>query len=156
MNRTNYVWLIVVIILIIFLSLWYTSTDNQEPVAEAEPTTAVEATDTTILTLEPALPIELTTADEAIEWFNYFEHTAPGDYSEVFVEITGFQPNVQKIVYLRNADTGQYIEGGGQDLTTTELGHISTRFRITAYGNYEAVSYDENAQEIVSPLIVVN
>ena len=93
---------------------------------------------------------------QGIEFFNYFEHTAPGEYSEIFVEITGFEPKVQKIVYIRNADTGEYISVGGQDMVTTDLGHISTRFRITSYGNYEVVTYDNNSNEITSPILVVN
>ncbi len=89
-----------------------------------------------------------------IQFANSFEHTKPGEYSEIIVEASGLEPGEFTIVYVRKAGTEEYIEAGGQEATADENGNISLRFMITQFGNYE-VFLSSQGDTHVSPEIVV-
>ena len=89
-----------------------------------------------------------------IQFDNSFEHTKPGEYSEIIVNAGGFEVDEFTIVYVRKAGTEDYIESGGQEHTADEDGNISTRFTITEFGNYE-VFLSSGGESFVSQTIVV-
>ena len=76
---------------------------------------------------------------QKIRFTNSFEHTKPGEFSEIIVNAEGFEPGEFTIVYVRFAGTEEYIAAGGQEHTADSDGKISTRFLITQFGEYEVL-----------------
>lgn len=92
--------------------------------------------------------------NKRIQFNNSFEHTNPGVSSEIIVNAEGFKPGEFTIVYVRSAETGEYIAAGGQELTADSNGKISTRFTITQFGDYE-VFLSSDGESFTSPIISV-
>lgn len=151
MKISNFVWLLVVILLIAAASLFYTATNDESSIEE----TAEQYEVMVPMDLESELSNSLEDAEyPAVLFNNSFEHTVPGEYSEIIVDASGFEMNEFTIVYVRNADTKEWIAAGGQEQRADADGHIRTRFTITQYGNYE-VYLTRGVEEFVSPVIVV-
>ena len=92
--------------------------------------------------------------DGKIYFDNSFEHTKPGEYSEIIVNAEGFDPGEFTIVYVRLVDSGEYIEAPGQEQVADSDGKISTRFIITQFGDYE-VLLSHKGESVVSETISV-
>lgn len=153
MKISSFLTVLIIILLIAAGSLWYTATDNDR-MRNTEAT--MQAENTPIEDVEyqseiiDTVPQDIDSTLRFIEFNNSFEHTKPGEYSEVIVQATGFQPGEYMVMYLRKAGTQEYIDGG-RTLNADENGIINTRFTITEFGDYE-VEYAGN----VSPVITVN
>lgn len=89
-----------------------------------------------------------------VQFNNSFEHTHPGVSSEIIVNASGLQPGESTIVYVKNTDTEEYIEAGGQEQIADSNGNISTRFTITQFGAYE-VFLTSDGEPFTSPTIFV-
>ena len=92
--------------------------------------------------------------DYGITFNNSFEHTKPGEYSEIIVDVSNLEPGEFSIMYVRKAGTEDYIEAGGQEHTVDSDGSIKTRFYITEFGDYE-VMFSYKGESIVSDVITV-
>ena len=98
---------------------------------------------------DPDMEVEvssgLPTLSESLEGVEYegkvtfdngFKHTAPGEYSEIFVVAMGLPPGEKHTIYLKKVGSDTY-EPGGHEVFPDEFGVINTRFRITSYGEWE-------------------
>lgn len=154
MKTSNVLWLLFVVLLIAAASLIYTAISNEQ-----KPEEVVGETEQYEVEVPATIPDDMSVQFEDVEYQavsfnNSFEHTKPGEFSEIIVDAAGFLPDDFTIVYVRNADTKEWIPVGGQEQRADENGHIKARFMITEYGNYEVVLY-KGPEEIVSPVIVV-
>lgn len=145
-----------IILLIASASMWYTARDNDEKYGanvwldtEAELTDSLEGVEYPDESTDD-VPLDIDSELRLIEFNNTFEHTKPGEYSEVIVNASGFKPGEYTVMYLKKAGTNEYV-GTGQSLNADANGTISTRFRITQFGDYE-VEFAGNT----SPVITVN
>lgn len=151
MKLSNFLSVLIIIFLIAGASLWYTSRDNDrlDDIKASVDTDEVFEGVEYQQENEDTVPKDIDSDIRVFEFNNSFEHTKPGEYSEVIVNINGFQPGEFTIMYLRKAGTDEYIAAGGQELTADENGNISTRFRITERGDYE-VYFAGNTSPVIT------
>ena len=138
---------------------------SEEPVAEGaeyeiiegEPVDLNDEADLEVSVSGDSVKIEDVVDDQygnTIQFDNSFEHTKPGEFSEIIVNASGLEADEFTIVYIRKAGTEEYIEAGGQEHTADSEGNISARFTITEFGEYE-VFLSSQGESHVSPKIIV-
>ena len=158
MKISNFIIVLAVILIIAAGSLWYTSKDNDrlsdiEATAELDSDLNFDGVEY-VEESKDTVPQDIDSDLRVIEFNNSYEHTKPGEYSEIIVDATGFKPGQFTIMYVRDAKTKEWIAAGGQEITADENGRMQARFMITQYGNYE-VYLNNNGEEVVSPVITV-
>lgn len=155
MKISSFLVVLAIVLVIAAGSLWYTAKDNDR-MKNSEATMQAETESENMEGVEyqeervDTVPQDIESQLRFIEFNNTVEHTKPGEYSEVIVQATGFQPGEYMVMYLRKAGTTEYIDGG-RTLNADENGIIKTRFKITEFGDYEV----EYAGQL-SPIITVN
>lgn len=82
-----------------------------------------------------------------------FAHTAPGEFSEIFVFGSGFTPGEKTIVYLKKTGSDEY-EPGGHEVFVDKDGYINTKFRVFNYGSYDVEMFYSSEGNFVKTIVV--
>lgn len=144
-NSSNKLLWVLVFLMVIFVTVFIILRDEEEVEGVYdEPSVNVEAS----AEVDAFADIEYS----GVYFNNRFEHTKPGEYSDIYVDVSGFEPGEYTIVYLRKPGTEEYI-GGGQPVNADENGRVQTSFRIYNYGEYEV--YLNQGGETYTNTIVV-
>lgn len=162
MNTKSLISVAAIIFLIVITFFLYTAKDTADKDSGIETTPAQQEESPTTQGSELEASADILDDLNALEGVVYSEiffdtsfiHTKPGEYSDVIVNVEGMNPGEFTIMYLRNAETGEYIESGGQQHTANDDGKIDTQFRIYQYGSYE-VFLSHDGKEFISDVIVV-